>query len=138
MGEEPIWLLREWVDEAHNRALSTHGGLQGVRDANALEAALASPQNLWAHGGESNLFALASHLLVAVAKCHGYSDGMKRTALSSAVMFLGANGIEVRLSDASAEYHTQRAARCTEPERDGVGSSIALWLSMASREDNRV
>lgn len=56
MGEEPIWLLREWVDEAHNRALSTHGGLQGVRDANALEAALASPRNLWAYGAESDLF----------------------------------------------------------------------------------
>ena len=29
MGEEPTWLLREWVDEAHSRALRTHGGLPG-------------------------------------------------------------------------------------------------------------
>ena len=40
MGEEPTWLLREWVEE-------------------------------------SDLFILSTHLLVAVAKCHGYHDGMK-------------------------------------------------------------
>jgi death-on-curing protein len=136
MGEEPIWLLREWVDEAHSRALRTHGGLSGIRDANALEAAIASPRNLWAYGNESDLFILSAHLLVAVAKCHGYNDGMKRTALSAAVMFLGANGIEVHLDDAKAELHAQRAARCSEAEREKVEISIAFWLFMASREND--
>jgi death-on-curing protein len=137
MGEEPIWVIREWVDAAHQRALITHGGLQGVRDANSLEAALASPRNLYAYGGEADLFRLAAHLLVAVVKCHGYNDGMKRTALSSAVMFLGANGIEVHLSDANAEHYTQQAARCTESERPEVETSIAFWLNLASRENSR-
>ena len=136
MGEEPIWLLREWVDEAHSRALRTHGGLSGIRDANALEAAIASPRNLWAYGNESDLFILSAHLLVAVAKCHGYNDGMKRTALSAAVMFLGANDIEVHLDDDKAELHTQRAARCSEAERETVETSIAFWLNMASREND--
>lgn len=63
---------------------------------------------------------------------------MKRTALSSAVMFLGANGIAVHLNDGNAEYYTQRAARCTESERDEVESSIALWLSLASSQDKCV
>lgn len=140
MGEEPIWLLREWVEEAHeahNRALRTHGGLPGVRDANALEAALASPRNLWAYGNESDPFLLAAHLLVAVVKSHGYCDGMKRTALSSAVMFLGANGIVVHVNDADAEYSTQCAASCTEAERRNVESAIAQWLRMASPENRR-
>jgi len=136
MGEEPIWLLREWVDEAHSRALRTHGGLSGIRDAHAIEAAIDSPRNLWAYGDESDLFVLSAHLLVAVAKCHGYNDGMKRTALSAAVMFLGANGIVVHLDDAKAELYTQRAVRCTEAERGKVEMSIAFWLELASREND--
>ena len=135
MGEEPTWLLREWIYEAHSLALRTHGGLPGSRDSNALEAALASPRNLWAYGDESDLIDLSAHLLVAVAKCHGYLDGMKRTALSAAVMFLGANGNEVHLEDVKAELYTQRAARCTEAEREKVEMSIAFWLNMASQEN---
>jgi death-on-curing protein len=116
--------------------------LPGVRDANALEAALASPRNLWAYGNESDPFLLAAHLLaahllVAVVKSHGYCDGMKRTALSSAVMFLGANGIVVHVNDADAEYYTQCAASCTEAERRNVESAIAQWLRMASPENRR-
>jgi len=136
MGEEPEWLPREWVDEAHARALRTHGGFPGIRDTNAIEAALASPRNLWAYGDEADLFILSARLLVAVAKCHGYIDGMKRTALSVAVMFLGANGIEVHLDDVEAESYTQRAACCTEAERMEVEDSIAIWLNMAAIENN--
>jgi len=45
-----------------------------------LEAAIASPRNLWAYEGEENLFRLAAHLLVSLAKAHAYSDGNKRIA----------------------------------------------------------
>lgn len=67
---EPQWLDRDLVDELHNQSLLVHGGLPGIRDGNALEAAIASPRNLWAYGGEDNPFRLAAHLLVSLAKAH--------------------------------------------------------------------
>ena len=45
---EPQWLDRDLVDALHDQSLSLHGGLAGVRDVNVLEAAIASPRNLWA------------------------------------------------------------------------------------------
>lgn len=72
---EPQWLDRDLVDELHDQSLQVHGGLCGIRDVNVLEAAIASPRNLFAYGGEDNLFCLAAHLLVSLAKAHPYSDG---------------------------------------------------------------
>jgi death-on-curing protein len=107
--------------------LHTHGGLPGIRDANALEAAIASPRNLWAHSNESDLFILSAHLLVAVAKCHGYIDGMKRTALSTAVMLLGANGIEVHLDDVKAEPDQQEDS-AERRSRSGHGGQLTAAI----------
>ena len=45
---EPQWLDRDLVDALHEQSLRLHGGLAGVRDASVLEAAIASPRNLWA------------------------------------------------------------------------------------------
>jgi death-on-curing protein len=94
---EPQWLDRNLVDALHEQSLRLHGGLAGVRDASVLEAAIASPRNLWAYEGEENLFRLAAHLLVSLAKAHAYSDGNKRIAIISAVAFLGGNGIALSI-----------------------------------------
>jgi prophage maintenance system killer protein len=53
--------------------------------------------DLWAYDGEENLFRLAAHLLVSLAKAHAYSDGNQRIAIISAVAFLGGNGIELSI-----------------------------------------
>ena len=52
---EPRWLDRHLVDALHEQSLRLHGGLAGVRDASVLEAAIASPRNLWAYEGEDCL-----------------------------------------------------------------------------------
>jgi death-on-curing protein len=98
---EPQWLDCDLVDALHEQSLRLHGGLAGVRDTHGLEAALCSPRNLWADGGEEDLFRLAAHLLVSLAKAHGYSDGNRRIAIISAVAFLGANGVESPLAPVS-------------------------------------
>ncbi|MFM7087478.1 MAG: hypothetical protein ACKOPS_25935 [Cyanobium sp.] len=49
---EPQWLDPDLVDALHQQSLRLHGGLAGVRDVHGVEAAIASPHNLWAYGGE--------------------------------------------------------------------------------------
>lgn len=134
---EPQWLDRELVDELvdelHAQSLSIHGGLSGIRDVCVLEAAIASPRNLWAYGGEDDPFRLASHLLVSLAKAHPYSDGNKRVAIISAVAFLGSNGIELDIRPGELVPQTIRAARCKEHQREQEEDAISLCLQLSSR-----
>ena len=83
--------------------------------------------------GEENLFRLAAHLLVSLAKAHPYSDGNKRIAIISAVAFLGSNGIELSIGAGELVPQTIRAARCREQDRGVEEKAIALWLELSSR-----
>jgi death-on-curing protein len=79
-----------------NRALVAHTGEPHlVRDLGLLESACAVPQNLWAYGGETDVAALATALLLAVARNHPFVQGNKRTGFAAAVMFLEWNGWEM-------------------------------------------
>ena len=77
---EPRWVPRLVVDSVHVDQLREHGGLPGVRDENALEAALARPRQKWNYEPESDLSVLAAAYAFGVAKAHPFNDGNKRTA----------------------------------------------------------
>lgn len=90
----PIWVPRVVVDAAHFELVQEHGGLHGVRDENALEAALARPAHWHAYRDVVDLADLAAVYLSGVARAHPFVDGNKRSALSTAIVFLGLNGYE--------------------------------------------
>ncbi|WP_425364944.1 Fic family protein [Jiella endophytica] len=60
------WLSRAAIEAMHDEQIAEHGGLAGLRDENALEAALARPQNKFAYG-EADIFELAASQLFALA-----------------------------------------------------------------------
>jgi death-on-curing protein len=91
---EPVWLDSVIALAIHDRQLAEHGGAAGVRDANALESALARPQNQWAYG-EVDPCALAAAYGFGVARNHPFADGNKRTAWVLARAFLVLNGVEL-------------------------------------------
>jgi death-on-curing protein len=72
--------------------LAEHGGAGGVRDAGALESALARPVNGW-NNGEHDLCNLAASYAFGIARSHPFFDGNKRTALVVSLLFLGRNGL---------------------------------------------
>ena len=88
------WLSREAVDMFHQQQLAEHGGLPGIKDENALEAARASPINKAAYG-EPDVYELAAAYLFGIAKNHPFSDGNKRTASVAAYVFLRLHGLIV-------------------------------------------
>jgi death-on-curing protein len=88
---EPQWLEPDAVMSLHDEQISTHGGMPGVRDAGALESALARPRNKWLYG-EEDLFALAAAYGFGLARNHPFSDGNKRIAAIAALTFVELNG----------------------------------------------
>lgn len=81
------WLSREAIELIHSEQLQEHGGLPGLKDENALEAALARPQHKAAYG-DPDVFQLAAAYLFGVARNHPFADGNKRTAFLAAYAFL--------------------------------------------------
>jgi death on curing protein len=85
------WIGAELVYALHDRLIAEHGGPDGLRDRNALESALARPQNLAAYENP-DAASLAAAYAFGVARNHGFLDGNKRTAWVLARLFLTDNG----------------------------------------------
>ena len=96
---EPRWLSRLVVDSIHADQLKQHGGLPGIRDENALELALARPQQRWSYHASQDLAALAAAYAFGIARNHPYRDGNRRISFLALVTFLGINGLAFDATD---------------------------------------
>jgi death-on-curing protein len=116
------WVSLEVVYAIHDRQLSEHGGLDGVRDQGAVASALARPQNLAAYG-DPDAAALAAAYAYGIARNHGFSDGNKRTAWVVARLFLADNGYRLTFDkvDAIRTVETLAAGRLSE-------EALAEWF----------
>ena len=97
---EPRWLTRVAIDAVHDDQLRQHGGVQGVRDENTLESALARPQNKWVYAEERDVATLAAAYGFALVESHPYRDGNKRIGFLAIATFLGINGYDLTATDA--------------------------------------
>lgn len=88
------------IDAIHNDQLREHGGLPGVRDENALESALARPQQKWHYSDRTDLPALAAACAFGFVQNHPYRDGNKRIGFLAMVTFLGVNGHDFSATEA--------------------------------------
>lgn len=92
--------------------IETFGGLHGVRDKNAVEAAVFRPQTGYYNSVEEE----AAALMESLANNHGFIDGNKRIAFAAAATFLALNGILLEVDaidghefiDGSLERHEFR------------------------------
>lgn len=96
----PRWVPRLVLDAAHLDQLREHGGLPGVRDEHALEAALARPQQKYHYEPDADLATLAASYAFGLAKSHPFNDGNKRAAFLAAMIFLGLNGKDLDATEA--------------------------------------
>lgn len=116
------WVGPEVVYAIHDRQLSEHGGLDGVRDLGAVESALARPLNLAAYG-DPDVADLAAAYAYGLARNHGFADGNKRTAWVIARLFLADNGQRL-------QFEAQDAIRTMEQAAGGnlSESDLADWF----------
>lgn len=98
---EPVWLDSRIAYAVHDRQLAEHGGGAGLRDAGALESALARPINRWSYG-EDELVQLAAAYAFGIARNHPFVDGNKRTAWIMARLFLLTNAVEIAFDKVDA------------------------------------
>ena len=96
---EPLWLTRVAIDLLHHDQLVEHGGLPGIRDENAIEAALAKPRNRWVYQGTRDVVELAAANGSGFMRGHPYVDGNKRIGFLAMAAFLDMNGLTLTADD---------------------------------------
>jgi death-on-curing protein len=82
------------VDRMHFLLIERFGGIHGVRDQRAIEAAVFRPQI----GYYNSLAEEAAALMESLSNNHGYLDGNKRIAFTAADVFLWLNGFHLEVN----------------------------------------
>lgn len=90
---EPRWISEAMLLALHAQQIERFGGAHGVIDQNVVLSALARPQHRWHYDESTDAADLAASYLVGFARSQGFRDGNKRTGLSTALVFLGLNGM---------------------------------------------
>jgi len=93
------YLTAEQVLFIHSRLIDETGGSHGIRDLGLLQSAVSRPMATF--GGEDlypDIFQKAAALMESLIKNHPFIDGNKRTAISSAGIFLRINGYNLETS----------------------------------------
>src|SRR5947208_5513914 len=101
-----------------HRLIEMFGGLHGVRDKGAVEAAVFRPQTGYYNSIEEE----AAALMESLGNNHGFLDGNKRIAFTAADVFLRRNGSYIEVTgteghafiDGSMERHEFGFARILE------------------------
>lgn len=111
------------VEAVHLDQLREHGGLSGLRNEHGLEAALARPQQKWHFDPTVDLALLAASYAFGLSTAHAFSDGNKRIAFLTAVIFLGLNGNDVDATEPDVVQAMTALAGGDMSEDD-----VATWI----------
>lgn len=82
------------VYHMQHRLIELFGGLHGVRDAAAIEAAVFRPQTGYYDSVEEE----AAAIMESLGMNHGFLDGNKRIAFTAADVFLRRNGFYIEVN----------------------------------------
>jgi len=97
---QPLFLSVDRVLRLHDMELRLFGGADGVRDLGLLESAIGNAEATF--GGEflhQDLFEMAAAYLYGICRNHPFVDGNKRTAVTSALVFLEVHDVWVESND---------------------------------------
>ena len=100
--KRPRWIDPRSLVLLHAETLAEHGGLPGLRDAAALEAALARPQHVHANEPKADVARLAAAYGFGVVRGHAFNDGNKRAGFLAIGLFLSLNGYELEADPVEA------------------------------------
>lgn len=123
------YLTPQQVLFIQSRLVAETGGQPGLRDLSLLESAVARPQATF-DGVDlyPSLFEKAAALLDSLVNNHPFVDGNKRAGITTAGLFLSANGYRIRTLSAELEAFTMRVATEHPPITE-----LASWLETHSQ-----
>lgn len=115
------YLTAEQVLFIHSRLIDETGGAHGIRDLGLLQSAVSRPKATF--GSEDlypDIFHKAAALMESLIKNHPFIDGNKRTAVTSAGIFLQSNDYYLKTTQKELELFTIKSATSKISFEDAV------------------
>lgn len=110
----------------HHKLIERYGGIHGLRDEGALEAAINAAENRYYYETEA-IAKLAATYAYHLSQAHAFLDGNKRIAAAVAGVFLEINGAFLKATeDEIIEFFLDIAA--SRISREDVENKFAGWL----------
>lgn len=88
----PVWIELLEAIALHGALLARHGGADGIRDKDLLQAALARPRQYAAYASRSDIIGMAARYTAGMVQNHPFVDGNKRIGFLLGALFLELNG----------------------------------------------
>ena len=126
---EPEFLTREIIEAIHDDQLESRGGIDGLRDENALESAIAAARNVYHYGG-GDVYEIAAAYAFRIAESQAYLDGNKRTGAQAALVFLEGCGIDTCRLPEQPTYEAMIRIANHEMGRSGLAEYFRSELSL--------
>ncbi len=112
----------------HYRLIEETGGSHGVRDISLLQSAITRPMACFDQTDlYPDIFTKAAALMHSLIKNHPFIDGNKRTAITTASIFLIRNGYQIRTANKELERFTLKVASTNTEIKE-----IAKWFKKHS------
>ncbi len=130
------YITLEQVYRLQERALADKGGMPGVRDAGAIESAVAQPQMTF--GGEDlypTLAEKAAALGFSLIKNHAFADANKRVGHAAMETFLLLNGHEFA-ADVDEQERVVFAVAGSKMEREEFTEWVKQHVIKRTNHDN--
>lgn len=121
------WLDADTIEYIHRAQIGEHGGLDGLKDAGALNSTLHRPLRLKNYNSKATIYELAASLGYGFAKNHVFNDGNKRVAFMTVFVFLGYNDLRLNVAEEEAVAVTLAVAASEIEEKE-----LATWLEVNS------
>jgi death-on-curing protein len=116
-----IHLTAEQVLFIHSRLIDETGGVHGLRDLGLLLSAVSRPEATFGRKDlYPDIFHKAAALMESLVRNHPFIDGNKRTAITSAGLFLKINGYSLKVTQKELERFTLSMAVGAVPFEEAV------------------
>jgi death-on-curing protein len=121
--KHPRWIDRLALLLLHEETLAEHGGLTGLRDEAALDAALARPRHVHAYEPKADIARLAGAYCYGLVRDRPFNDGNKRAGFLALGLFLSLNryGLQVAQAEAAETILLVAAGQISE-------EGLTMWI----------
>lgn len=122
------WLDAGDIEYIHRAQINEHGGLEGLKNAGALNSTIHRPKQLKNYHPKATIFEMAASLGYGFANNHVFNDGNKRVAFMAMFVFLGYNDLRLNVAEEEAVAATLAVAASEMKEAE-----LATWLEAHSQ-----
>ena len=132
-NEPFVWLKAEQIARINKAIVTATGEPSGILNAGLLESSASAPRNLYLYDGETSAVVLAVHLMASLGQNHCFTQGNKRTAFFSALLFLQNNGHVLPEPDSAELATASEAFMLGTLNRESYLSLLALYVPQSTQ-----